>query len=367
MTIRAEHVGSLLRPERLVEARAEYEAGRLSITDLRDIEDNAIRAALDGQANTGVTIFTDGEFRRAGFVRGFMDAVGGFTQTAEVKLPWRGGSGSEPESANVRVVAERLAPTKRIARDEAIFMAEASPGLFKITLPSPLVMCETGWRRGMSDAAYADPRDLLEGIAEILTREVEDLALEEVSYIQLDNPAYTHFVDESTQAAFRGYGIDLDSLLEAAIAADNAVLDAARAKNVMTGVHLCRGNSMGRWVAEGGYDRIAERLFGELRCDRLLLEYDTDRAGSFAPLRFLPDSKIAVLGLVTTKSPEMETLDGLKRRFDEAIKYASAEQLAVSPQCGFASSGAGNPIGEREQWAKLALIVELAEDLWQDA
>jgi methionine synthase II (cobalamin-independent) len=196
-----------------------------------------------------------------------------------------------------------------------------------------------------------------------LADEAKALSDEGLPYIQLDAPLYTHWADPALKAKYSAAGFDMDRLLPEAIAADNWILNAA--KPSVTGVHLCRGNSMGRWLAEGGYDQIAERLFNELRCDRLLLEYDSPRAGDFTPLRFVPKSKVAVLGLITTKHGELESRDELIRRIDEAARCLPLDQLALSPQCGFASSGRGNPLTEEQQWRKLELISEVARKVWK--
>ena len=238
-----------------------------------------------------------------------------------------------------------------------------APGPFKITLPSPVVFAAIFWRRGVSQGAYPTPGDFLTDAASILASEAQALANEGTPYIQLDAPAYTHWADESLTAKYQQAGFEMDSFFSEAIAAENTIL--AAAAPATTGVHLCRGNSMGRWLAEGGYDKIAERLFNELRCDRLLLEYDSPRAGDFAPLRFVPKDKIVVLGLITTKDGKLETADQIVRRIDEAARYLPVEQLALSPQCGFASSGRGNPLTEEQQWRKLELVSAVAETVWK--
>jgi methionine synthase II (cobalamin-independent) len=196
--------------------------------------------------------------------------------------------------------------------------------------------------------------------------EAELLARDGVAYIQLDAPAYTHWADESLTATYRAQGIDRSEFLARSIESDNEILDAARSAGATTGVHLCRGNSMGRWLAEGGYGPIAEKLFTELRCDRLLLEYDSPRAGGFDPLRFVPSDKVVVLGLITTKIGALERRDDVLRRIDEASRHVPIDRLALSPQCGFASSGRGNPLTEDEQWRKLELVVSVARDVWED-
>ena len=363
-SVRAEQVGSLLRPQALLEARLARQSGELSDAALAKLEDEAILAALRGQQATGQQVFVDGEFRRTGFMTGFPDSVEGFVLDAYTPIAWKGGTGNEGPSPNTQlVIGHRLKSKKRIAKNEADFLKQHAPGPFKITLPSPVVFAAIFWRRGVSEAAYPTPGDFLTDAASILASEAQALANEGTPYIQLDAPAYTHWADESLTAKYQQAGFDMDRFLSEAIAAENTILDAAAPAT--TGVHLCRGNSMGRWLAEGGYDKIAEKLFNELRCDRFLLEYDSPRAGDFTPLRFVPKNKIVVLGLVTTKHGKLETADDIVRRIDEAARYLSVEQLALSPQCGFASSGRGNPLTEDQQWRKLELVSAVAETVWK--
>jgi len=257
-----------------------------------------------------------------------------------------------------------LRAKKRLCGRDAEFLREHSPGPFKITLPSPSNFGVLSWRAGISDTTYPARSDLVLDVARIVADEASKLAKEGVSCIQIDSPVYTHWADDSLVAKYRNAGIDLETLLNDCIAADNLILDAARAGGAVTGLHLCRGNSMGRWMAEGGYGPVGERLFNEIRCDRWLLEYDSDRAGTFEPLRFVPDDKIVVLGLITTKSGALEPRDLVLRRIEEASRLIPIERLALSPQCGFASSGRGNPLTEDEQWQKLALVVSVAKEVW---
>ncbi len=362
---RADQVGSLLRPPALLEARQARQAGKLSDAALTELEDEAILAALRGQAAAHQQIYVDGEFRRTGFMTGFPDSVEGFVPEAYTPISWKGGSGKEGASPNTQlVIGKRLRSKKRIAKNEADFLKRHAPGPFKIALPSPVNFAAIFWRRGISESAYPTPGDFLADAASILAGEAKALANEGTPYIQLDAPVYTHWADASLTAKYQQAGFDMDRFLSEAIASENTILDAAAPST--TAVHLCRGNSMGRWLAEGGYDKLAEQLFNELRCDRLLLEYDSPRAGDFAPLRFVPKNKIVVLGLITTKNGELETREEITRRIDEATQYLPLEQLALSPQCGFASSGRGNPLTEEEQWRKLELVSSVAKMVWRD-
>ena len=362
--LRADQVGSLLRPSALLQARVDHSAGRLDRAGLRAEEDRAILDALRRQADCGLDVYGDGEFRRVGFMHGFVEAVEGFVEAEGVPYRWRGGTGDETPARTSCIVAGTLRPRGRIADTEAAFLCEHAPGPFKITLPSPLLFALGGYRSGVSDPSYPTREALVADAAGILAGEVRRLAAEGVPYIQLDGPSYTHWADPDLVARYRELGVDLDRLLDAGIAGDNLILDAARAAGALTAVHLCRGNSMGRWLATGAYDRIAERLFHDLRCERFLLEFDSPRAGSFRPLRHVPASKVAVLGLITTKSGELEARDELLRRIDEASRILPLEQLALSPQCGFASSQIGNPLTPDQQWRKLELVGSLAREVW---
>jgi 5-methyltetrahydropteroyltriglutamate--homocysteine methyltransferase len=361
--LRADQVGSLLRPPVLLEARAAQQAGRLSEVDLSRLEDDAILTALKAQAATRQQIYVDGEFRRTGFMTGFPDSVEGFVPDAYVPIAWKGGTGAEGASPNTQlVIGQKLRSRKRIAKNEAGFLKKHAPGPFKVTLPSPVNFAVIFWRKGISDRVYSSPEEFLIDAAGFLADEAQALAREGTPYIQLDGPLYTHWADASLRAKYGNLGFDMDRFLDDAIAAENMILDAARP--AVTGVHFCRGNSMGRWLAEGGYEPIAEKLFNELRCDRLLLEYDSARAGDFVPLHHVPKGKIVVLGLITTKHGDLESRDEIMRQIDNAAQYVPLEQLALSPQCGFASSGRGNPLTEEQQWRKLELVAAVAEKVW---
>jgi 5-methyltetrahydropteroyltriglutamate--homocysteine methyltransferase len=360
--LRADQVGSLLRPAALLQARIDLGAGRLDEAGLRAEEDRAILDALDHQRDCGLDVCSDGEFRRASFLTGFSDAVDGFVAGEPPPLPWKGGNGRHvlPAAARGAVVAGSLRPRGRIAAVEAAFLREHCPVPFKVTLPNPLLFAMNSYVPGISDRAYPAREGLVAEVAGLLAEEAGRLAAEGVPYVQLDAPSYTRWLDRELLGGWPG----ADRLLDAAIEGDNRVLDAASAGGALTAVHLCRGNLMGRWLADGGYDPIAERLFTGLRCHRLLLEYDSARSGTFAPLRFVPAAKVVALGLITTKHGLLESADDVLRRIDEASRIVPLEQLALSPQCGFASSVAGNPLTQDDQWRKLELVAKLAREVW---
>jgi 5-methyltetrahydropteroyltriglutamate--homocysteine methyltransferase len=358
--LRADQVGSLLRPPALLQARIDFGAGRLDLDGLRAEEDIAILDALRHQHDCGIDISSDGEFRRASFLTGFSDAVDGFVPGSPPPMRWRGGNGHGTVQAPVAVVAGELRPSGRISGVEASFLREHCPVPFKVTLPSPLLFAVNSYVPGLSDRAYPAREDLISEVARLLADEAGRLAADGVPYVQVDSPSYARWLERGLLPG----QADAGRLLDAAIDGDNRVLDAARAGGALTAVHLCRGNVMGRWLAEGGYDPIAQRLFTGLRCDRLLLEYDSARAGTFAPLRAVPSRAVVVLGLITTKSGALESADDVLRRIDEASRIVPLEQLALSPQCGFATTVAGNPLTQDDQWRKLELVASLAREVW---
>jgi 5-methyltetrahydropteroyltriglutamate--homocysteine methyltransferase len=247
-------------------------------------------------------------------------------------------------------------------------MKANSPGDIKVTLPSANQFPAIAFQRGVSDRVYADHSALLWDIVPILKGEIAALIADGVKYIQIDAPRYSYYIDPKWRDYIRAeMGMDPDEALAEAVRADNACLEGARREGVTLAIHLCRGNNRSQWYAEGGYDRIAEALFGQLNVDAFLLEYDSERAGTFEPLRFVPRGKTAVLGLVSTKTPELEQPAVLRQRITEAARYVPLEHLALSPQCGFASTMEGNLISEDDQWAKLRLVVETARDVWGEA
>jgi 5-methyltetrahydropteroyltriglutamate--homocysteine methyltransferase len=352
----------LLRPPEVLAARSAQAERRLSADALREVEDRAIRAALELQRQVGLDIFTDGELRRGSFLSDVADAVEGFVPD-KITMDWHGPGGGEEASA-AQVVGGRLRARQRLTAHEIAFLKEHAPGPFKITIPAPSNFPDVSFKPGLSDRFYASRSGMLHELTEIIHQEVLAAVADGVPYIQLDAPRYTSYVDERIRERLRSRGIDPDRALDEAVAADNAALAGADREGVMLAIHLCRGNSRSRWMAEGGYDPIAEKLFTSLAVDVFLLEYDTDRAGGFEPLRFVPAGKTVVLGLVSTKEPGLETQDDLLRRIDEAARYVPPDQLALSPQCGFASVAAGNLISADDQRRKLELVVATARRAW---
>src|SRR5262245_4937600 len=360
---RADHVGSLLRPRRLLEARAAFAEGRIDVEGLRDIEDQAVLAAVEIQRAAGMNIFTDGEYRRSTFRSGFADAVEG-TIDVESGRDWQNAQGGPGRTGLERVVGAKLRQTRRITAHESSFLLRHAPGPIKITAPSAGYLGSRNYRRGVTDRVYPKPVDLLADIATIIQKEICALIAEGVSYIQLDAPGYAAFVDEQQRTAMRGAGIDPEQAFAECIDADNLSLAGVPRDGVTLAMHVCRGNSRSNWHSQGGYEPIAEKLFTGLAIDRFLLEYDTPRAGGFEPLRFVPNGKQIVLGLITTKEGRLESLDELRRRIDEGARYVPLENLSLSPQCGFASGAAGNLISWDDQRRKLELVVQTVQRVW---
>ena len=295
----------------------------------------------------------------------FNESVAGLDEGDSVARMWQGGSAFNRVSPISGVAIDKLRQTKRLTGHEAAFLKQHSPGDIKITLPSANQFPAISYKKGVSDAAYPTPSDLLWDIVPIIRAEVEALVDEGVSYIQLDAPRYSYYIDPKWRDWLSAeLGVEPEAALDEAVRADNACFESIRGKDVITSIHLCRGNNRSHWYAEGGYDAIAEQLFGRLDVDAFLLEYDDARSGGFEPLRYVPAGKVVVLGLVSSKLAAMEDPDELVRRIEEASKYVPLENLALSPQCGFASTMEGNLLTEDEQWRKLELVVETARRVW---
>jgi 5-methyltetrahydropteroyltriglutamate--homocysteine methyltransferase len=310
----------------------------------------------------------------------FTDAVEGFDMTDATPRPWvseletpatvareetTNGNDGAGTSRIAGIVRAKLRQVRRLTGHELSFLMQHSPGAIKMTLPSVTQFPAIAFKRGVTDSVYKDHSELLWAIVEIMKTELAQLSRDGVNYIQIDAPRYSYYIDPKWREWIRReMGVEPNDLLEESIRADNACLEAVRRPGVTLGLHLCRGNNRSHWYAEGGYDAIAEKLFGGINVDRFLLEYDDERSGTFAPLRFVPNGKTVVLGLVSTKRPQLENGDDLMRRIQQATRYVPLEHLALSPQCGFASTMEGNLLTEDEQWAKLRLVQETAHRVW---
>lgn len=359
---RADHVGSFLRPAELLEARSnEKDPQRL-----RELEDRHIARVLAKQKELGFEIFTDGELRRRNFMSDFTDAVEGFDLGDSLERTWEAANAKGAASLRVAgIVTARLKQVRALTGHELPYLKAHSPGAIKITLPSATQFPAISYKRGVTDKVYDTHSALLRDIVAIMKADLAKLAGEGVKYIQIDAPRYSYFMDEKWRQWIRNeMKVEPDALLDESIRADNDCFRAARRPGVTLAIHLCRGNNRSHWYAEGGYDSIAEKLFGTMDVDRFLLEYDDERSGTFEPLRFVPKGKTVVLGLISSKRPQLEKADVLARRIDEASRFVPLENLAVSPQCGFASTMEGNLLTEDDQWAKLGLVVETARRVW---
>lgn len=361
---RAEQVGSLLRPAEVLQAHADYAEHRITPEQVKEIEDKAILAALELQQQAGVDIFTDGEYRRGSWASDFTASVDGYVDApSPVNLGWQGPAVSTSPSTG-RVVGQRLRQKRRLTADESAFLKQHAPGPFKITLPAASYMVARGYKPGITDTVYSSRAELLHDVVTIIQAEIRALLADGVPYIQIDNPHYPDYIDEGHRQQWYAMGINPDQALPEDIAADNECLQGIDRSRVTLAMHICRGNNRSAWHASGGYEPVAEQVFGSIQVDRFLLEYDSERAGGFEPLRFVPRGKTVVLGLLTTKQGQLESQDDLLRRIDEASKYVPLENLALSPQCGFASVAEGNLLSWDDQRRKLELVVETARKVW---
>jgi len=376
--MRTDHVGSLLRPSALSEVRRCRDAGNCDADELRAAEDTAIAAAITMQEAVGLHVATDGEFRRLNFQDSFGSSVEGFAagngtlqameEAAEgskplrrfEKKPDRGGPVVMSHRAGLH---SRLQMVRNTPLEEFTFLQQLATVTPKITLVGPDRIAQRVALESSTEI-YADADELVADVVAIEGEMVGQLVEAGCRYIQIDAPGYTAYVDEPSLAAMAARGEDPEETLARSIHADNQLLDCFG--DATSAIHLCRGNNRSMWHREGHYDAIAEQLFSSLGHERILLEYDSDRSGSFEPLRFVPKGKVVVLGLVSTKTPELETVEQLTRRIDEASRYLPLEQLALSPQCGFASSAIGNVISEVDQRRKLEVVVETAQAVWGD-
>jgi 5-methyltetrahydropteroyltriglutamate--homocysteine methyltransferase len=361
---RAEHIGSLLRPAELMRERARFAKGEIDQAELVAAEDEAIRSAIGLQERIGFKFVTDGEFRRRSYHSFFYGALGQLRiDTIEgadaVGATGEGGRGAQP----VAIIGSRVQWTHPINAADAAFLLRHSDRWPKITIPGPCALHFRGGDAAVTASAYKDVDQFWSDTVDAFTRELHALAEAGCRYVQIDETAFAKFSDPHVQAALAARGDDWSALIDKYIAVTNRVL-AAAPREMHIGMHLCRGNRGGHWHAEGGYEEVAERLFNALTIPFYFLEYDTPRAGSFTPLRFVPKDKSIVLGLVSTKMPQLEDKAALKRRLDEAMKFVALDRLSISPQCGFASLDTGNPVTVGMQIRKLELVCELAGEIW---
>jgi 5-methyltetrahydropteroyltriglutamate--homocysteine methyltransferase len=358
---RAEHIGSLLRPPALLAARQAVEEGRLTREALRTEEDARIRDAVRLQEEVGLDVITDGEFRRGIYFGHFAEAVSGFTEM-DAEMSFRG-AGGEALRYRAAVVTGRLVRHRGIATDEFRHVHRLTRRTPKVTLPSPSSQHFLRWRPGVSERAYPDLDEFFADVAAIYRAELADLAALGASYVQLDDVPLGLLCDPTHRRAFEAKGHDPGAMLDRYVDLVNAAL-AGRPPGLTVGVHVCRGNNQGKWLAEGAYDYVAARAFAGLDVDAFFLEYDSPRAGGFEPLGHVARGRWVVLGLVSTKTPVLEDPDDLRRRIDAAARVVPLDRLALSPQCGFASTAPGNPLTADEQRRKLELVVDVARRVW---
>ena len=366
-------MGSLLRPAQLKSAVTSFygeghraildEEREKGLGDLRDVEDRAIADVVRRQIDLGLDVVTDGEFRRYMFLNSFWDAVRGFS-TDDNPIQFRDESGDEVVW-HVHTVVDRLQKVDSPAAREAAFMAEVTDHPFKVTFPAGSIFSNPyTWKPGVNDHVYPSRQDLTDDSIAIERQLVADAIAAGAGYVQFDFPMYPFLVDEHWRERMIADGFDLDVVLDEAIAADKAVLEGIPA-GVTKGLHICRGNYRSRFLCEGSLEPLAERIFNELDYDVFLVEWDdADRMGDFSPIRFVPPGKTVVLGVVGTKTPDIQPDAHLLARLDEAQRHLGLDQLAISPQCGFASVIDGNEIGERVQWEKLASVGRVADFVW---
>jgi len=363
---RADHVGSLLRPEALLGARARLAAGEIDAAELRSIEDAAIADVVRMQADVGLATATDGEFRRASWHMDFIYAITGISKVQEnIEVHFRNADGTiDFTPAGLRVDGPLSIDEPVFGADLAFLQSRVQPGqTAKLTIPSPSMVHYRGGAAAIDPAVYPDEDQFWDALSAAYRQQVQGVAAQGCTYLQLDDTSLAYLNDPVQRAELAGQGRDAEHQHERYIRQINAAL-AGRPAGLTVTTHMCRGNFRSSWVAEGGYDFVAEALFGGLEVDGFFLEYDDARSGGFEPLRFVPPGKRVVLGLVTTKRPQLESKDDLKRRIDEAARYVPLEQLALSPQCGFSSTVEGNALTRDEQVAKLALVVETAAEVW---
>jgi len=359
---RADHVGSLLRPPALRQAFRQRAAGEIDEREFAAIQDRCVRDAVAMQEEVGLAVVTDGEFRRGSYWGRFVERIDAFS-IRPAQLKFRDDHGHEV--AFTAPYAETvIARTHSLALDEFAFLRDATRVTAKITLPSPSTMHFYRCTDFAAPDAYSDAASFFDDLTTVFQQEIAVLTAAGCRYVQFDEVAIALLCDPTIRQTVAAAGSDPDALVDLYVDAINRAVATCPA-DVVVGVHMCRGNFKGHYLGEGGYESVAERFFAGANVDHFLLEYDTPRAGDFAPLRFVPKYKGVVLGLISSKTPALERLDDLKRRADEATRYIALERLAISPQCGFASTAAGNPLSEADERAKLRLVVEAAEAIWR--
>jgi len=362
---RADHVGSLLRPQPLLEARDRFRHGEISKEQLREVEDRSIRDVVKKQESVGLSSITDGEYRRTFFHIDFLERLEGVTVSGAIETKFKRQGGDINFAPPRLSVTGKLRHVQDIQKADFEFLRSVTTRTPKVTIPSPTMVHFRGGRQAVDLHAYPDLEEFFADLAKCYRAEIDSLYRAGARYIQLDDTNLAYLCDPQMRAGVKARGDDPDALPRAYAALINSVID-GRPADLTIAVHLCRGNFRSAWVAEGSYEPVAEVLFNELNVDAYFLEYDDERSGDFAPLRFVPNRKTVVLGLVTTKVGALESSRELTDRIREASQYVPLERLCLSPQCGFSSTVEGNDITEDQQWAKLERVVATSREVWGD-
>ena len=359
MTFHSEVVGSLLRPSYLVEARKQFESGQMSAADFKAVEDRAVNEAIALQEAAGIDVITDGEMRRYAFYGHLIDALAGFDKYGGWAIPFRDETGEELVLKRP-VVVEKLQWKRSMCAEEWVYLRSRKSHAGKVTMISAQ-QAAAYYDPEKSKSAYSTRDAYLADIVDFSRREVEELIRLGCTYVQIDAPQYAALLDPQMREGYRQRGSDPDKIIDACIEMDNAIIDGH--PGITFGIHICRGNNQSKFYASGDYEPIS-RIFTQTHFSRFLLEYDDARSGGFEPLRHVPGDRFVVLGLVTTKKPRLETAEELRERIKEATQYIPLERLALSPQCGFASTMEGNRITPEDQRHKLELVASVAREVW---
>jgi len=374
---RADHVGSLLRPQNLIDARSrllgyDHESAAPPImgghdnAEMREIEDSCIRDVVALQEGLGLKAVTDGEYRRTFFHLDFLERIDGVEIAPGIPAKFKGGTKKVEFSPPKMMVGSKLNRSREISIEDFSFLKSATSHTAKLCIPSPTMLHFRGGRKAVDETAYPDMADFFTDLARVYAEEIAALGEAGCKYLQLDDTNLAYLCDPAIQESTRALGEDPTKLPRQYAKLINDAIS-GRPKDMRVAIHLCRGNFKSTWVAEGGYEPVAEVLFNELDVDGYFLEYDDERSGDFAPLRFVPKGKTVVLGIISSKLRALEPKDDLKKRLDEAAQYMPIDQMALSPQCGFSSTVHGNDISLEDEKAKIRLIVETADDIWGSA
>ncbi len=361
---RADHVGSFLRPPKLKDARERHKKSEITAAALRAVEDECIADVVRHQEDIGLKLVTDGEYRRAWYHADFLTQIQGvLIRNGTYPVSFQRPDGKVSLVPQDITIGGKLRRTRPIQLDDFKYLQSAAKVTTKVCIPSPAWLFIRSGRQHVCEDAYPDLDVFAADLTRVYAEEVADLAAAGCTRLQLDETNFALLCDEKLREATRKNGRDPVALVRSGIGIINNLV-ASAPKSISIGVHSCRGNYRSAWISSGGYEAVAEMLFNELKVDTFYLEYDDERSGELAPLRFVPKGKTVVLGFVTTKLPKLESKDALKRRIDEAAKYMPLDQICLSPQCGFSSTEEGNELTIDDQWAKMRLVVEVAREVW---